>query len=182
MRFLALGTTDMPWDAMHLRAWYVAALAAACAAAFAPRALAGPRSSDPTAALRAAADVDELTLASVVAQLGDDAVLAALTQHEDVLLRATAVRGTTFLRSAALALPALAEIAAGRDPDLAPLAARRARTISLALAETPWRGAEGEKGGLAAVTKTLSALAEAEGAERGIRVSAGEAAAMLAGE
>lgn len=155
------------------------AVAAAFAALLAQPAHAGPSTRDPTAALRAAADADDLTLAAVVAQVGDDAVLAALTQHEDVLLRASAVRSSPFLRSSALALPGLVEIAGGRDPDLAPMAARRAAAISRSVAERAPRGAEGEKGGLSGVSQRLRALADAEGTEREIRVLAGEASAML---
>jgi len=165
--------------AMVTRCGLVLCLAAAIALA-AQQVFAGPSTQDPSAALRAAADADDLALAALVAQLGDDAVLSALTQHEDVSLRLAAVRGAAYLRTSALALPALIEIASGRDPDLAPLAARRVRAVSQAIALEGQRRVEGEVLSLDEPRKALNALAEAEGTRADIRIAAGEAAALLA--
>ena len=165
--------------AVMTRCGLVLCLAAAIALA-AQQAFAGPSAHDTSATLRAAVDADDLALAALVAQLGDDAVLSALTQHEDVALRLAALRGAAYLRTSALALPALIEIASGRDPDLAPLAARRVRAISQTIALERQRTPEGEASSLDEPRKALSALSEAEGTRADIRIAAGEAAALLA--
>ena len=156
----------------------VLCLAAAIVLA-AQQVFAGPSTQDPSAALRAAVDAEDLALAALVAQLGDDAVLSALTQHEDVPLRLAAVRATAYVRASALALPALIEIASGRDPDLAPVAARRARALSQAIALERGRRVESEFSTVEDLRKALSALSASEGTRADIRVAAGEAAALL---
>jgi hypothetical protein len=79
------------------------------------------------------ADAEPLELAGVVDRLGDDEVLARLAGAVPTYARLAAVRATPFLRSPELALPALAAIAGSRDPELAPIAARRAFVIAQAL-------------------------------------------------
>jgi hypothetical protein len=158
--------------------WSMLAL---CAVGLASSSVAGmpPTSADSGSLLRSSVDADALTLAGLSARIGDDAVLAALAQHDDVLLCLAALRSTPYLRSPASALPALAELAAGRDPELAPAAARRALAISQALALRHANTDELMDGAIAPIRSALAALAQAQDARRDVRVSAGQAAALL---
>jgi hypothetical protein len=89
-------------------------------------------SAEPTGvdALRGAADSDELSLVRLAARAGDDAVLAALRAVEDPALQLAAIRAAPHIVDREQALLPLAEIAAGRDPELAPLAAWKALSIT----------------------------------------------------
>ena len=76
----------------------------------------------------------------------------------------------------ALRAARLAEIA-GRDPELAPAAARRARAIAQQLAT---QGAvEEDREGLVAVQGVLRTLSESVQAAREVRLDAGQAAFLL---
>jgi len=147
--------------------------------------LAGPARSataapDSRALLSAALAADDLTRATLTQRLGDTAVLAALAQHEDVMSRLAAVRCAPYMREPERALPALAELAAGRDPELAPAAARRLRPIAQQLALRA-QAAEDERGGeaLLAVQRALLELAAAPGVLAEVRSCAGQAAFLL---
>jgi hypothetical protein len=129
--------------------------------------------------LRSAVDADPLSLAEIAARIGDDAVLAALAQRDDVTLRLAAVRSAPFLRAPAAALPDLIALAQGRDPELAPAAARRMRAIAQALSVRPAGVREQYDEALAAALVALDALAADASAAHLIRVCAGEAAALL---
>jgi len=129
--------------------------------------------------LRAAADSDELALVALTARMGDDAVLQALADDRDALLRLAAVRASPYLHDAAIALQPLAAIAQGRDPDLAPAAARRALQIAQALTLRDPSAGELTRGAIEPASNTLRTLASADGAYRDLRLCAAEAAYLL---
>ena len=136
---------------------------------------------DAGALLSAVLHADELTRATLAQRLGDAAIVAALAQHEDGSARLAAVRCAPYLRHPERALAALAAIAAGRDPELAPAAARRARAIAQQLAT---QGAveedrEEDREGLVAVQGVLRTLSESVQAAREVRLDAGQAAFLL---
>jgi hypothetical protein len=89
-----------------------------------------PSTQDPW---QAWADAEPLELAAMVDRTGDDALLAQLTGAASVSARLAAVRASGFLHTPELALVPLAELSSSRDPDLAPLAARRTFEIAQAL-------------------------------------------------
>jgi hypothetical protein len=130
-----------------------------------------------SALLSAALQADDLTRATLVQRLGDAAILAALAQHEDGSARLAAVRCSPYLREPARALSSLAEIAAGRDPELAPAAARRARTIAqqLATAQTVHE----DRALLTDAQRSLEAVSDSPKALRELRLNTGEAAFLL---
>ncbi len=107
--------------------WLLAAVLAALALGRGVAAQLAPSGVDP---LLSAADGDLLDLAATAAKLGDDAVLLRLRPEATTQVRLLAIRATPFLHAPERALPGLAVIAGGRDPDLAPAAARRAFTIA----------------------------------------------------
>jgi hypothetical protein len=79
-----------------------------------------------------------------------------------------------------LALSALAAIAAGRDPELAPPAARRVLTIAQSLMLAEPAGRESELAVLVEPQRALAKLAETRTALPEIRLEAGSAAHLLA--
>lgn len=81
----------------------------------------------------AATTSDPLELARVVDRAGDDAVLARLVTGTPAAAQLAAVRAAPGMRGPERALEALATIARGRDPDLAPAAARAMLEIARAL-------------------------------------------------
>jgi len=76
------------------------------------------------------AGADPLDLSRAVARLGDDAVMDRLREGTSAASRLAAIRATPALAEPERALAELAEIARGRDPDLAPAAALSALTIA----------------------------------------------------
>jgi hypothetical protein len=135
--------------------------------------------SSAAAALNRALDADELELAALVARLGDDAVLDALAQEKDSALRLAALRATPYLHSPELALSPLASLAASRDPDLAPAAARRVRAIAQALALEDGATRELSPPAFRVAEQRLAQLATAAEVRPDIRLCAGEAALLL---
>jgi hypothetical protein len=87
------------------------------------------------AAWRSRADLESLELAAIVDRVGDAAVVACLAESAPVSARLAAVRAAAYLRAPEAALPALVELAAARDPELAPLAARRTFVIAQRLVQ-----------------------------------------------
>jgi hypothetical protein len=75
-------------------------------------------------ALLAIVDADPLELGRVVQRFGDGAILKLLAPATPILTQLAAVRASPHLRAPERALRALTELAAGRDPELAPAAAR----------------------------------------------------------
>jgi hypothetical protein len=129
--------------------------------------------------LAAVPDADPLELASRCARLGDDAVLQRLSPQTALPERLAAVRATVFLRAPELALPALAELAGSRDPDLAPAAGRRALAIVQALAIEGLARRELSSASLLPVRARLSQLAGAAQLRPDLRALASEAAQLL---
>jgi hypothetical protein len=156
---------------LRLFAW------AACAVSLRATALAAP----PTTAsqLRAAADADELTLAAIAARVGDDAVLAGLDDDRDAWLRLGAIDASRYLRDPAQALSGLSAIASGRDPDLAPAAARRLLWIAQALALDDPNASELSAATLDAARAALANAAGAASARPEIRSCAALARSLL---
>jgi hypothetical protein len=126
------------------------------------------------------ADVEPLELASVVDRIGDDAVLAQLQAGASLHAQIAAVRASAFLRSPELALPALARIASSRDPELAPLAARRCLTIAQRLVTEGLAPRELLAGELAPVRAALAAAARAPRLRADLRLALEQAAQLLA--
>lgn len=91
----------------------------------------GPDDLDATLAL--VSDGDPLEVARIVAQAGDDAVLASLAPEAGADAMVHAIGAARWLQAPEAALSRLAAIAGGRDPDLAPAAAREAHRICGAL-------------------------------------------------
>jgi hypothetical protein len=138
-----------------------------------------PAHLDAAALLRAAVDSDELDLAALVARIGDDAVLESLAEGKDSVIRLAAIRATPYLLSQELALQPLAALAQGRDPDLAPAAARRALVIAQALALEDISARELLPDSFRAAELQLAALANSTTAHGNVRLCAGQAAHLL---
>jgi hypothetical protein len=139
--------------------------------------LAAPQTA--TRALRVAADADELTVAALTARVGDDAVLSALGDDRDAWLRLAAIHASPYVHDPAQTLVSLSAIAGGRDPDLAPAAARRVLWIAQALALGDPSALELTPATIDPVRASLAALARADSARREIRLCAGQAQALL---
>jgi hypothetical protein len=142
------------------------------------RASATTTKQDALAVLASGLDADDLTLATISRQVGDDTLLSALHQGEDIVLRLAAVRGSPYLDDPDRALSVLAQIARGSDPDLAPAAALRLFLIVQSLMQ---RGA-GEEISLDSMSETrreLAALADDRSAIAQIRLLAGQTSFLL---
>lgn len=137
---------------------------------------AAPLGSD---ALRAAADADELALARIAARVGDDVVLAALSDTSDELAQIAAIRATPYIVDEDQALLPLATIAASRDPELAPLAAWKLVRVTQDLAREGLDGREVMPRSLGAARGALLALVADVSARSDIRLWAGHAAHLL---
>jgi hypothetical protein len=124
----------------------------------------------------AVADADPLELGRVVRSVPDAALLARLSNDRATEIRLAAVRATPWLRAPEAALAPLAELARGRDPDLAPAAALAAVTIARALEAQTLAAREVRAQDLAPALAGLDALAEDESA----RDDVARAAAMSA--
>ena len=136
-----------------------------------------PVSAEAATQLRAAVNADELDVAALAARLGDDPVLTSLTEG-DTALRLAALRTTPYLVNKELALLPLVSLARGRDPDLAPAAARRVLAIAQALALEETSVRELPRADLENLRRDLSSLANSS-ARRDVRVCAGSAAQLL---
>lgn len=76
---------------------------------------------------------DPLELARLVSRMGDESVLPRLSDESPVDVKLIAIRAAPHLEGPERALEALASIAQGRDPDLAPAAAHSLLVIIHAL-------------------------------------------------
>ena len=142
----------------------VCSLLAAAVASVAPaRVMAQPRPNDPLAQVVSS---DPLELARVVDRLGDEAVLARLgamgldTATLDPAVVIAALRASPWLHAPEDALPRLAEIAAGHDPDLAPAAALAIVRIAERLTRADLDAREGSDDPIRAVLPALAAIGE----------------------
>lgn len=129
--------------------------------------------------LHAAADADDLALARVAARVGDDVVLAALSDTRDPLAQWTAIRAAPFIVDKEQALLPLATIAASRDPELAPLAAWKLQRVTQDLVRERLDHREVTARSLAPTRAALTALAADATARSDIRLYAGYAAHLL---
>lgn len=129
--------------------------------------------------LRAAADADELELARVTTRVGDDVVLAGLSDSNDPLTQFAAVRASPYVVDKEQALVPLATLAASRDPELAPLAAWKLARVAQALVREGLDAREVTARSLAPARAALLALAADTSARSDIRVYAGQAAQLL---
>jgi hypothetical protein len=123
---------------------------------------------------------DPLELARLVDRLGDQAVVTRLAEGTPIATRAMAVLAAPEMDAPEMALSALAELARGRDPDLAPRAALAALTIARALDPQAMDARECDRASLAPARAGLEALAHDESARADMRRAAELAAAALA--
>jgi hypothetical protein len=130
--------------------------------------------------LLAAHDTDPLELARVVDRVGDAAVLARLSPETPIAVRALAVVAAARMHAPEDALVPLAEIAAGRDPDLAPRASQSLLAIARALDERSLDARERDRADFTPARVALASLAADETARPDIRRAASLADAALA--
>jgi hypothetical protein len=130
-------------------------------------------------ALLAVHDADPLELARVAARVGDDAVLALLAPEHGVAVRLAAVRTARWLREPERALAAIAELAGGRDSELAPAAARAALRIARALDAEALARREVPPTALSAALAVLLRVAKLPHVREDLQRMAGAAAAQL---
>jgi hypothetical protein len=130
-------------------------------------------------ALLAIVDADPLALARVAQRFGDLAIVALLEPATDTMVRLAAVRTSPWLRAPERALARLAEIASGRDSELAPAAARAAQQISQQLDAEVLARRECLASELTAALIALRALGEREHTAPHVRAYAWAAAAQL---
>jgi hypothetical protein len=129
---------------------------------------------------------DPLERASAVAKLGDARVLSllevkrgehgAVTDAERVLAALASVR---WLADVAPAVPALIELMQGRDPDLAPAAARALVEVSRALVESDRVPESVSADSIGTWTAQLAPLEQNGRVRSDIRLAATEAIALL---
>lgn len=154
---------------MFLRLAFAAILVTAAPAA--------AQSVDPLLAVH---DGDPLLLASAVERLGDQAILDRLTDAHPLAVRVLAARATPFLHAPELALGPLAELAASRDPDVAPAAMRALLSIARAITRASLDAHEDDGASIGAARAALTQLAADEAARTDLRRGARAALAMLA--
>ena len=130
--------------------------------------------------LAAIADADPLELARAVRGLGDEAVLQRLDPGQPVEIRLAAIRSTPWMLEPELALQALARELSGRDPDLAPAAARAAVRIAWSLDPATLLRREADMEGLSFVRRRLVEAGKNELLRPDIRLYTFQAAEMLA--
>ena len=129
-------------------------------------------------ALAVTLDADPLDVARTAHQVGDARVLAVLASGT-AIQKIAAIRATPFLVAPEAALAPLAAIAAGRDPDTAPEAARAVLTITRALTLEDLARREAELADLVAPRDTLRRLASDPSARGDIRRAAALATSAL---
>lgn len=128
--------------------------------------------------LARALDADELTRATIVRHVGDESVLAALQQSQDLALRLAAVRCSPYLSDPDRALMPLTQLARGTDPELAPAAALRLFWIAQWLMQHS-AGREIALDSVRETQRALRALADDRTALERIRLLAGQASFLL---
>ncbi len=126
-----------------------------------------------------AVGADPSELARVAARLGDDAILERLGPERPLAVRLAAVRACPFLVGPEAALEALAELAAGRHPRLAPAAA--ASLLAIADATGAAELSRREASVPDAALEALDRLAADETARPDLRAVGAHVAAQLRG-
>lgn len=158
----------------------IAALIAAPLATMALRAQ--PRPADPLALVVSA---DPLDLARMVDRLGDDAVRARLGEVGaaantlDPAIVMAAVRASAWLHAPEEALVRLVEIAAGRDPELAPAAMLAVIRIAERLERSELDAREASDAPVREALAPLAALTEDSAARADLRRAAARAHTLL---
>ena len=130
-------------------------------------------------ALIAVVDADPLELARVVQRFGDGAILQLLAPATAFVTRLAAVRASPWLLAPERALGALSELAGGRDPDLAPAAARAALEIAQQLDPASLARRECAPVELRDVLARLQAIGAREAVAPHVRADAWAAAEQL---
>ena len=134
------------------------------------------QSSDASEALLAVHNSDPLDYALVVDRVGDQAVLALMSTEEvntvDMAGRLAAVRASAWLHAPEAALPLLAQIAEGTDPDLAPTAMHAALRIGERLTRQDLDMREADETPLREALPHLERLAADETARADLRQAA----------
>lgn len=125
-------------------------------------------------------DADPLSLAALVERLGDAAVVERFDAPRPLAVRLLAVHASRFLHAPELALPALATLAASRDPDLAPAAMQSLLAIARDLDRAALDAREHDGDELSVARATLATLAADEAARLDLRRAAEAVSAMLA--
>ena len=168
-----LGPVRPSWAALRI---LIVALCAALPVS--SSAFATTTKQDASTLLAGALAADELTRAAIAHALGDESVLSALAQSEDVALRLAAVRCSPYLNDPDRALLGLAELARGRDPELAPAAAQRMFQIAQLLMQTRSHP-DMALDSMRSTQRESAMLAEDRSAISAIRVCAGQASYLL---
>ena len=177
------GRYDFPL-AMRLRqsSWLWVVIGAACVAfvvgagTHSSTAAAQPVRGAPENLLEA---TDPLELARRVDRFGDVQMLALLEKARPRRHRFAAILGSPFLRAPEAALPRLLPIAAGRDPTLAPAAARAILAIARTLSAMALSAREASSAALRGVIRGLEGLARDQTARGDLRRMAELAALEL---
>jgi len=125
--------------------------------------------------LAAVNDLDPMALARAVDRGGDDLVLDALASDPSP----AAIAAAPYLSAPELALPRLVELAAGRDPWLAPAAMRAVVRITERPLRQELTRRETDPAELDAVAEALQALENDEAARPDLRVGAALARQQL---
>lgn len=166
--------TSRPVSSRRSATW----LAAAFAAFLAGDAVSA-QSRAPADPLGTFLDADPLDIERAVARAGDALVLSRLARGS-VPQKLAAVRAAPFLAAPEAAVGALATLAAGSDPDLAPEAARAVLTIARALTLESLARREAELSTLVEARAALRRLAADTSARADVRRAAAMAAGALA--
>lgn len=138
------------------------------------------RAQDGTRDPLVAAGGDPSELARAVERAGDEAVIERLSDGTPTSTRLAAIHAAPRMQGPERALERLAQIAAGRDPDLAPAAARALLEIATALDPRDLDAREVMRDELAPARSAVRASAEDESARGDVRRAAAIADAALA--
>jgi hypothetical protein len=118
------------------------------------------------------ATAEPLAIGAVARRVGDHRVLAELDASRSVSRRLRAIEAAVFLREPELALPRLAELAGGRDPDLAPTAQAAAWRIARSLDPLALEAREADRAAILGTRASFETIAADEDARSDIRLGA----------
>lgn len=124
-------------------------------------------------------DADPLELARVTAALGDLVLLDLLAETQPADVRLAATRSTPWMRAPELSLEALAQLAKGSDPDLAPAAMLAAHRIATSLDADAIVARESEPEALSKAATRFEELSADESARADLRQLARFTAATI---